>query len=354
MPALGLTDHGVLNGAVEFYKACRKHGVKPILGLEAYLADDRREREKVRYERNHLTLLARRRRRLPEPDQAVLARLPGGLSPRPGERRPGAAGAPFGGGDRPLGMSPVPFLPADHPGARAGGPRPRRRPDGRVRRGERLLRGPEQQDPGAGPRERGHRADRSRAGPPAGRDGGRPLPAPRGLLDPRRAAVRADEVDARAAEAELRHERVLFEGRGRDGGGLPRVAGGRPDHARDRRALRHRAGAGQPPPAELRDTGRIAAGRVPAAPHAGGPARALRRPAPGGGRRAPRDRARRDREDGLRVVLPDRVGLRQVREGQRHRGRDRGEARRRARSSATCCGSPTSTRSPRTCCSSGS
>jgi len=59
MPALGLTDHGVLNGAVEFYKACRTHGVKPILGLEAYLVDDRREREKVRYERNHLTLLAR-------------------------------------------------------------------------------------------------------------------------------------------------------------------------------------------------------------------------------------------------------------------------------------------------------
>ena len=59
MPALGLTDHGVLNGAVEFYKACRKHGVKPILGLEAYLVADRREREKVRYERNHLTLLAR-------------------------------------------------------------------------------------------------------------------------------------------------------------------------------------------------------------------------------------------------------------------------------------------------------
>jgi DNA polymerase III subunit alpha len=59
MPALGLTDHGVLNGALEFYKACRKHGVKPIIGLEAYLVDDRREREKVKYERNHLTLLAR-------------------------------------------------------------------------------------------------------------------------------------------------------------------------------------------------------------------------------------------------------------------------------------------------------
>jgi len=57
MPALGLTDHGVMNGAVEHYKACRKHGVKPILGLEAYLVDDRR-RAAERLERNHLTLMA--------------------------------------------------------------------------------------------------------------------------------------------------------------------------------------------------------------------------------------------------------------------------------------------------------
>ncbi|HEX2070421.1 MAG TPA: DNA polymerase III subunit alpha [Thermoleophilaceae bacterium] len=56
-PALGLTDHGVMNGAVEHYKACRKHGIKPIVGLEAYYVDDRRT-EAVRYERNHLTLLA--------------------------------------------------------------------------------------------------------------------------------------------------------------------------------------------------------------------------------------------------------------------------------------------------------
>ena len=90
MPALGLTDHGVLNGAVEFYKACRKHEIKPIIGLEAYLVDDRREREKVKYERNHLTLLARDDGRLPEPDQAVLGGLPGGLPARPGKRRHGA------------------------------------------------------------------------------------------------------------------------------------------------------------------------------------------------------------------------------------------------------------------------
>jgi DNA polymerase III subunit alpha len=56
-PALGLTDHGVMNGAVEHYQACRKHGIKPIVGLEAYFVDDCNT-EDVRYERNHLTLLA--------------------------------------------------------------------------------------------------------------------------------------------------------------------------------------------------------------------------------------------------------------------------------------------------------
>ncbi len=56
-PALGLTDHGVMNGAVDLYKACNKHGVKPLLGLEAYYTDDL-QTEAVRFERNHLTLLA--------------------------------------------------------------------------------------------------------------------------------------------------------------------------------------------------------------------------------------------------------------------------------------------------------
>src|SRR5829696_4888555 len=56
-PALGLTDHGVMNGAVEHYKACKKHGIKPILGLEAYFVDDLGSTA-LKYERNHLTLLA--------------------------------------------------------------------------------------------------------------------------------------------------------------------------------------------------------------------------------------------------------------------------------------------------------
>ena len=56
-PAIGLTDHGVMNGAVELFKAAQKHGIKPLLGLEAYFVDDRKERDR-KIERNHLTLLA--------------------------------------------------------------------------------------------------------------------------------------------------------------------------------------------------------------------------------------------------------------------------------------------------------
>jgi DNA polymerase-3 subunit alpha len=58
-PALGLTDHGVMNGSVELYKACRKHGIKPIVGCEIYFADDHTAPSSARAEHNHLTLLAR-------------------------------------------------------------------------------------------------------------------------------------------------------------------------------------------------------------------------------------------------------------------------------------------------------
>jgi DNA polymerase-3 subunit alpha len=59
-PALGLTDHGVMNGAIELHKACETHGIKPVFGCEVYFVDDRRARPVpgARIERNHLTLLA--------------------------------------------------------------------------------------------------------------------------------------------------------------------------------------------------------------------------------------------------------------------------------------------------------
>src|ERR1700704_5243409 len=57
-PALGLTDHGVMNGTVELFTACRKHGVKPIIGCEAYVVEDHERRAPGRLDRFHLTLLA--------------------------------------------------------------------------------------------------------------------------------------------------------------------------------------------------------------------------------------------------------------------------------------------------------
>ncbi|MGI8580302.1 MAG: DNA polymerase III subunit alpha, partial [Solirubrobacteraceae bacterium] len=57
-PALALTDHGVMNGAVELFKAASKHGIKPIVGCEVYVVDDHLARPTGRVERNHLTLLA--------------------------------------------------------------------------------------------------------------------------------------------------------------------------------------------------------------------------------------------------------------------------------------------------------
>src|ERR671930_2057741 len=55
MPAVGLTDHGSLAGAVELYRETRKHGVKPLLGCEVYVTDDRKAQTKGNA---HLTLLA--------------------------------------------------------------------------------------------------------------------------------------------------------------------------------------------------------------------------------------------------------------------------------------------------------
>ena len=55
MPAVSLTDHGSLAGAVQLFREARKSGVKPIVGCEVYVADDRKAQTKGYA---HLTLLA--------------------------------------------------------------------------------------------------------------------------------------------------------------------------------------------------------------------------------------------------------------------------------------------------------
>src|SRR3954452_16453469 len=48
-PALGITDHGNMYGVLPFYAACKKAGITPVVGFEAYMAYDRRdERLQVR------------------------------------------------------------------------------------------------------------------------------------------------------------------------------------------------------------------------------------------------------------------------------------------------------------------
>ena len=48
MPALGITDHGNMYGVLDFYKACRKGGINPIIGTEAYMALESRHERPVR------------------------------------------------------------------------------------------------------------------------------------------------------------------------------------------------------------------------------------------------------------------------------------------------------------------
>lgn len=60
MHAVAMTDHGTLSGAIEFYKACKDQDIKPIIGMEAYVAarsrhDKDATKDKARY---HLIILA--------------------------------------------------------------------------------------------------------------------------------------------------------------------------------------------------------------------------------------------------------------------------------------------------------
>ena len=61
MDSLALTDHGFLYGAIDFYKTAKQHGIKPIIGLEAYIAARKMTDRQAGFDdkRFHLTLLAK-------------------------------------------------------------------------------------------------------------------------------------------------------------------------------------------------------------------------------------------------------------------------------------------------------
>src|SRR5690554_2719984 len=61
MDSVALTDHGVMYGAIEFYKAAKNEGIKPIVGMEAYttIDDHRKKPQRGKSSNNHLLLLAK-------------------------------------------------------------------------------------------------------------------------------------------------------------------------------------------------------------------------------------------------------------------------------------------------------
>ncbi|MBR3888584.1 MAG: DNA polymerase III subunit alpha [Clostridia bacterium] len=61
MKAIAITDHGVMYGAIEFYKECKKQGIKPIIGVEAYVAPRKMTDKEANIDDRpgHLVLLAK-------------------------------------------------------------------------------------------------------------------------------------------------------------------------------------------------------------------------------------------------------------------------------------------------------
>ena len=59
MPAIALTDHGNMYGAVDFYNACKTKDIKPIIGCEFYIAPKNRFDKDPSYSYDHLTVIAK-------------------------------------------------------------------------------------------------------------------------------------------------------------------------------------------------------------------------------------------------------------------------------------------------------
>src|SRR5512138_111768 len=61
MTSVAVTDHGNLHGSVDFYKKEKEAGVKPILGMEAYVAGEKGRQDRTERIGRHLILLAKNR-----------------------------------------------------------------------------------------------------------------------------------------------------------------------------------------------------------------------------------------------------------------------------------------------------
>ena len=68
---IAITDHGVMYGAVAFYRACLKEGIRPIIGCEVYVAPRSRFQKEHGLDNNYSHLRARPRQQLFSSDPAL-------------------------------------------------------------------------------------------------------------------------------------------------------------------------------------------------------------------------------------------------------------------------------------------
>ena len=208
-----------MNGAVELYKACKKHGIKPILGLEAYFVDDVHDRGRaLRAQPPHAA-----RRRATRASATSSSSAPPASSRATGAARPTWTCdllARYSEGVIALtGCLQSRFcrrIVEDNPAearAHVG------RPDAGLRPRQRLLRGPEERHRRPGQGQRGHRAHRPRGRAAAG--GHRATSttcAARTTTTTRRCSACRRSSTLAEPKLTLRHQRVLPQGLRRDGG----------------------------------------------------------------------------------------------------------------------------------------
>ena len=350
MPAVTLTDHGSMAGAVDLLQGRGGAGDQADLRLRGV----RRRRPPRADEGARPPDAARRRQpRLRQPRQALLARVPRGLLLQAACRL-GAARAPRPRSDRALRLPVGTRLAGAHRasrGGRRGRARPARadlRPRLDVRRAaERRHGGP------AGGLPRAPRARRP-AEAAARRNRRRPLPGRVRRVEPRRAPLHpVGRLAEEPGPLAVRRGGVLLQDARGDGARLPGPRGRAAAQPRGGGALQRRARAGPDPPAAVPGARRPRRVRLPRRAVREGARQAVRR-VHARARRAPPVRAEDDPRDGVRRLLPDRRRLHRLREAERRLGRPRPRLRRRARSPRTASRSPTSTRCATGSSSSGS
>ncbi len=60
MKSVAMTDHGNMFGAIDFYNAMKNEGIKPIIGMEAYIHNSQDLADKTNRQRFHLCLICKR------------------------------------------------------------------------------------------------------------------------------------------------------------------------------------------------------------------------------------------------------------------------------------------------------